>query len=407
MNTALDTIAIPEFRSFIFGRLFLVMALRMTATTVGWLIWQVTHSLLALSMVGLSEFLPAITLALYAGHVIDISDKRSLTIKTLVCYVGCIACFLILTTPGILHHHNIVWAVYLIVFATGVLRAFANPAISAMISQIVPRPLLGNAVNWSQSTFLGASIMGHALAGFLIGNCSYTVVFSTIAGLASLGLFFVTLLKPKPSSRAADDVISTWASVKEGLSFVYRTKEVLAAMSLDMFAVLFGGVIGVIPVFATDILKISPQAYGWLNASSDIGSGIMILSLTFFPLRMRQGKILLTAVFGFGLCIIVFALSRNFYLSFAALLVSGMMDGISVLIRGTIIQLKTPDAVKGRVLSVSSMFINSSNELGNFESGLAAKLLGIIPSVIFGGIMTLVVVGTTWFSAPRLRKMEY
>jgi predicted MFS family arabinose efflux permease len=249
--------------------------------------------------------------------------------------------------------------------------------------------------------------MGHALAGFLIGNCSYTVVFSTIAGLASLGLFFVTLLKPKPSSRAADDVISTWASVKEGLSFVYRTKEVLAAMSLDMFAVLFGGVIGVIPVFATDILKISPQAYGWLNASSDIGSGIMILSLTFFPLRMRQGKILLTAVFGFGLCIIVFALSRNFYLSFAALLVSGMMDGISVLIRGTIIQLKTPDAVKGRVLSVSSMFINSSNELGNFESGLAAKLLGIIPSVIFGGIMTLVVVGTTWFSAPRLRKMEY
>lgn len=409
-NIALVTISIPEFRSFVFGRLFLVMALRMTTTTVGWLVWQLTHNLLALSIVGLSEFIPAVTLALYAGHVIDKSEKRVLTIKSLACYITCALALVAVTTPYMLHRysgHHIALMVYGIVFITGIIRAFANPAISAMISQIVPRDLLGNAVNWSQSTFLGASIAGHAAAGFLIGNFSYTVVFSTIATLAALGLFFVTLLKPKPSSQLASRRQTPWASVKEGLHFVYRTKEVLAAMSLDMFAVLFGGVVGVLPVYATDILKISPQSYGWLNAASDIGSGVMILSLTFFPLRAKQGKILLTAVFGFGICIITFALSRSFLLSFVALLISGMLDGISVLIRGTIIQLKTPDEMKGRVLSVSSMFINSSNELGQFESGLAARLLGIVPSVIFGGCMTLVVVATTWFKAPKLRKMEY
>jgi hypothetical protein len=201
--------------------------------------------------------------------------------------------------------------------------------------------------------------------------------------------------------------INTWKSVKEGLDHVFKTKELLGALMLDLFAVLFGGAVALIPVFAKDILKTGPMGFGWLNAASDIGAILIVAILTLRPLRGRQGKILLLSVAGFGACIIVFALSRFYWLSFLALLVSGLLDGISVVIRGTILQLKTPDHLRGRVMSVNSMFISSSNELGQFESGLMAKLIGTVPSVIFGGIMTIGIVATTWFKAPSLRRMRY
>jgi MFS family permease len=196
-------------------------------------------------------------------------------------------------------------------------------------------------------------------------------------------------------------------SVKEGLRFVFHTKEVLGALSLDLFAVLFGGAVAMIPVFAKDILKVGPIGFGWLNAASDIGAVLIILIITLFPVNAGQGKKLLLAVGGFGVCIIVFALSKIFWISFAALVLSGILDGFSMIVRGTIVQLKTPDHMRGRVMSVNSMFINSSNELGQFESGVAAKLMGVTQSVVFGGAMTLLVVLTTWFKAPSLRKMEY
>lgn len=199
----------------------------------------------------------------------------------------------------------------------------------------------------------------------------------------------------------------TWDSILDGLRFVYRTREVLGAMALDLFAVLFGGAVAMIPVYARDILKIGPIGFGWLNAASDVGSICTILSMTLRPLRRRQGLTLMYAVAGFGVCIIVFGLSRWYLLSYLALLVSGMLDGVSVVVRGTILQLKTPDAMRGRVSSVNSMFINSSNELGQFESGVMARLLGVVPSVVFGGCMTIGVVVFTWFKAPNLRKMEY
>ena len=195
--------------------------------------------------------------------------------------------------------------------------------------------------------------------------------------------------------------------MKEGLRFVYKTKEILAAFSLDMFAVFFGGAVAMVPVFAKDILKIGPQGFGWLNAAIDIGAILIIIILTIFPMKKAQGKKLMIAIAGFGICIILFALSGWFVLSFAALMVAGMLDGVSVVVRGTVMQLKTPDHMRGRVSSVGSMFINSSNELGQFESGVAAKLLGVVPSVIFGGGMTLIVVIIAWFKAPTLRKFEY
>jgi MFS family permease len=199
----------------------------------------------------------------------------------------------------------------------------------------------------------------------------------------------------------------TWESVKEGLSFVFRTKALLAAMALDMFAVLFGGAVAMIPVFAKDILKISPLAYGWLNAATDIGAISIVVILTLWPMKKAQGRKMLLAVAGFGCCIILFGLSKWFLLSFFVMLLAGILDGVSVVVRGTVMQLLTPDHMRGRVSSVSSMFVTSSNELGQFESGLMARTMGAIPSVIFGGCMTIAVVVTTWFKAPTLRKFEY
>jgi MFS family permease len=227
-----------------------------------------------------------------------------------------------------------------------------------------------------------------------------------ISILVLIGFCFLYQLKPKAALNEPGEK-KTLDSVKEGLQFVFTSKEVLGALALDLFAVFFGGAVAMIPVFAKDILKMGPVGFGWLNAASDIGSIIIIIILTLFPLRKKQGKKLLLAVGGFGLCIVIFALSKIFWLSFAVLLLSGILDGISMVVRGTILQLKTPDQMRGRVMSVNSMFINSSNELGQFESGVAAKLLGVIPSVVFGGCMTILVVVTTWFKAPSLRKMEY
>lgn len=409
-QSALTTLRVPEFRSFIMGRFCFVMAIRMTATVIGWMIYQVTKNPLALGMVGLAEVIPALSLALYAGHVIDKSEKKRLLLRVMWLYVVCELALLAISTPFIFGHtsHKLVeYFIYGIIFCTGILRAFASPCMSSMIGQIVPRDMLGNAVTLGQSSFLTASVVGHATCGFLIAHFNYTTVFTVIAATMLIAVFFMSRLSKKKILYTPSENQRTWGSVKEGLRFVFRTKEVLGAMSLDMFAVLFGGAVALIPIYASDILKVGPIGFGWLNAASDIGAITVILCLTFFPLKGNQGTILLYSVMMFGICIITFGLSKIFLLSFFALLFSGMMDGISVVIRGTIIQLKTPEEMKGRVLSVSSMFINSSNELGQFESGLAAKLLGTVRATVFGGVMTLLVVGATWVKAPSLRKMQY
>ena len=264
-----------------------------------------------------------------------------------------------------------------------------------------------NAITWNQGTWLTASVAGHALAGFCIAyiNNSGTLVVVTL--LMAFAFAILTTINKKPAAVSNTGNKRTWDSVKEGLDFVFSTKEVLGALSLDLFAVLFGGAVAMVPVYAKDILKVGPIGFGWLNGASDIGSIIIVVLLAIFPLKRKQGRTLLLVVAGFGICIITFALSELFWLSFGALLISGLLDGISMVVRGTIVQLKTPDAMRGRVMSVNSMFINSSNELGQFESGVAAKLLGVVRSVVFGGVMTLLVVAVTWVKAPTLRKMEY
>jgi MFS family permease len=405
----LGALRIFEFRHLVAGRLLFIMGLRMMSTLVGWWVYDLTNAPFAIGIVGLSEFVPAVSFALYAGHVIDLSEKRRLLLTGILLYLLACIGLIFLSTNFIairLQNHFIALGIYAVIFCTGIIRAFTGPVFNVVLAQIVPKNLLQNATTWSQGTWLTASVCGHATAGFLIAGVGNTGTLIVIASVMIAAFTVLIQLKQKPALNIRGQK-NTWESVKEGLHFVFRTKELLGAMSLDLFAVLFGGAAAMIPVFARDILKVGPRGFGFLNSSSDFGSILIVILLTFFPIRRKQGRILFYAVAGFGLCIIVFGFSKLFWISFAALMVSGALDGVSVVTRGTIMQLKTPDHVRGRVLSVNSMFINSSNELGQFESGVAAKLLGVIPSVVFGGVMTILVTAITWFKAPSLRKMEY
>lgn len=404
-----EAMRIAEFRHLMFGRFLFIMGLRMMGTLVGWWIYELTNEPFAIGLIGLSEVIPAVSLSLYAGHIIDISEKRKLLLTGVLLYFTCAVFLLLLSTSftaGQLSKHWIAFSIYVAIFFTGVFRSFTGPTFGTILSAIVPKKTIQNATTWGQGVWLGASVTGHAIVGFLIALIGNTGSLAIICTLVFAGYLFMYQLKPKPSLNEPGEK-KTLESVKEGLRYVYQTKELFGALTLDLFAVLFGGAVAMIPVFAKDILNVGPIGFGWLNAASDIGSVIVIVLLTAFPLKKAQGKKLLISVAIFGICIIVFALSKLFWLTFTVLLISGVVDGISVVIRGTILQLKTPDNMRGRVMSVNSMFINSSNEFGQFESGVAAKMMGVVPSVVFGGCMTLLVVVITWFKAPTLKEMEY
>lgn len=399
---------ITEFRNFILGRFIFTMGIRMTGTVIGWWMYILTNSKLALGLVGLAEVIPAISLALYAGHYIDGNEKRKLLLTCMAIFLVCMMSLTFLSgdyTSTKLNHWVIAGLICGVIAITGAVRAFSGPTMSAMISQIVSKDILPGAVSLSSAGYLISSILGHATGGFLIAKLGIHQTFYVVVVFIFIALLFFTRLYKKPVFEMKES--KTWQSVKEGLAYVFKTKELLGAMSLDMFAVLFGGAVALVPVFAKDILNVGPEGFGWLNAATDIGAILTVAFLTIKPLKNKQGRILFFAVGGFGLFIILFALSKLFWLSFAALVLSGCMDGVSVIVRSTILQLKTPDELRGRVMSVSSMFINSSNEFGQFESGVMAKLLGTVPSVIFGGCMTVAVVVFTWFKAPSLREMEY
>ena len=398
-----------EYRYFIIARFFYIMALRMVGTVVAYQLFQLTGSSFAIGILGLSEFIPVFTLALYAGHVIDKSDKRKMLVTGIFSYSVCVIALIVVTSPQVqqqISKRLLEFSFYGIIFLTGVIRAFAGPTSHAIIAQLVPRNILHLAANISSTTWLSASILGHASAGFFIYWFGINGTFYIILAYILFAAFITARISKKPAMQVNSDA-KAWASVKEGLRYVFNNKVLLGALSLDLFAVLFGGITALIPEFADRILKVGPIGFGWLNAAIDIGCAITIVAITIKPLKQKQGKKLMFAVAGFGLCIITFGISDIYWISFAALLIAGMLDGISVAIRGIILQLTTPDEMRGRVSAVNSMFVNSSNELGQFESGFAARMLGLVPSVIFGGFMTLLVVVITWFKAPEIRKFEY
>ncbi len=398
-----------EFRNLMFGRFLFIMALRMMGALVGYWMYELTGNPLAIGLIGLAEVIPAVSLSLHAGYKIDISEKRKLLLTGVSLYLLSAILLFVLSLPSmgyLFSKQFIINSIYVIIFFTGIFRSFTGPSFGTLVAIILPKEILPNGISWSQSAWLSASVVGHALVGFLIAGFGIEGALLVIVLLVIAGFYFMFLIKPHPAFQGKRHE-NSWDNISEGLKYVYKTKELLGALTLDLFAVLFGGAVALIPVFAKDILHVGPIGFGWLNAATDLGAIICIVTIIKFPLKTNQGKKLLLAVAGFGLCMIVFAISKVFWLSFVALLFSGILDGVSVVVRGTITQLKTPDEMRGRVMSITSMFVNSSNELGQFESGVAARYMGNVASVIFGGMVTLGVVTFAWFKIPRLKNLKY
>ena len=290
-------------------------------------------------------------------------------------------------------------------FIGGFIRAFFGPIIFSLVALIVPKKIYPNAATWSSSTWQLAIVVGPAFAGFSIALIGVHASMGFVLASIVLGLLLTVFIKKKPilNPKIGEPILQ---SLKAGLSFVYKTKEILVAITLDMVAVLFGGAIALLPIYAQDILQVGSEGFGILRAAPAVGSVIMMFASAYMPLTKNAGKKLLLAIFGFGLTIIAFGISSTFWLSVVALFLYGVTDGVSMIIRQTILQLKTPDEVRGRVASVNSIFVGSSNELGAFESGLTAKLMGTVNAVVFGGVMTILTVGFTSFKFPNFRKLD-
>lgn len=397
-----------EFNIFLIVRFAMVFAWSMQFIVIEWQVYSLTKDPLSLGIIGLMEVIPAVGMALFAGHVVDQKEKRNLLIKCILGFSVISLGLFFLSDPSLetdISSKNILYAIYFLVFLGGLVRAFLGPTIFSLIALIVPKKIYPNAATWSSSTWQMASVLGPALAGFSISWIGVHWSMCVILAFSLLALIFLLKIPRKPilNPKIGEPVFQ---SLKDGLKFVFNSKAIFGALTLDMVAVLFGGAVALLPIYAQDILHVGSEGFGILRAAPAIGASITMLGSTRFPLHKYAGKKLLLAVFAFGICIIVFGISTSFWLSVVALFLSGAVDGVSMIIRQTILQLKTPDHMRGRVASVNSIFVGSSNELGAFESGLAAKLLGTVTAVVFGGCMTLLTAGTTALISPTFRRLD-
>ena len=398
-----------NYRFFLGYRFFMTMATLMQSVIVSWHMYFLTKNVLWLGLIGLVEVLPQISIALFAGHYIDLWDRKKIVFNsTFLLLVG--SSILLVYSIESLHafEHVGVWPIFITIFLTGLSRGILMPANTALIGQLVEKPIYANAATWSSATWQIAAVVGPAFGGLIYGFSSITVAYSSIFILYLISLYIfsrvqITHIVKVVVPGEEEDIFSR---IREGIRFVVKSPELFGAFSLDMLAVLFGGAVAMLPVFASDILHVGPEGLGFLRACPAVGAILMSFYLMFHPPVSNSGRTLLWCVAAFGLCMIGFAFSRVFWLSGLLLLMSGLFDNVSVVIRGTILQLYTPEHMRGRVASVNSIFIGSSNELGAFESGVAAKFMGLVPSVAFGGVMTLIVVAATARINPVLRKLS-
>lgn len=395
-----------EFWHFSAAKLFYTLGVRMISTIV---IYQVFHlaNTYMVGIAGLTEFLPAVISAMYAGHYIDTHDKKKILSTTYIFYMLCGIALALVSLPQLgLSASTKISVILTAVFCTGVIRSFASPSASSMIAAIVDKNIFQKAISLNSSTYLISSITGHATGGLLIALAGISNAYYVSAALLLAATLFSLKIKPKPPI-AVEKKEPMIESIKHGFRFVWQSKTLLGVISLDLFAVLFGGAVAFIPEIAENVLHTNAIGYGFLNAAMDIGALFSVLILLAKPMKRKQGVKMLLAVAGFGLFIIVFGLSTYYWLSFVALAAAGFCDGISVVVRGVISQLYTPDELRGRVSSINMIFINSSNELGQFESGATSKIMGTIPAIVFGGAMSVLVVVGTWIGFPSLKKIEY
>ena len=412
-SSAYDVLKIKDFRSYILARTFITFGVNVLGTVVGWQIYEYTKDTFSLGLIGLAEFVPFLIVTLIGGYIADIFDRKIIIQTCIFLYAACaFSLFMISTSYAYVIESYGVTPIYFIIGLTGLVRGFLGPAQTAFAAQLVPKELFTNAVTWSTTSWHISSIGGPAIGGILYGLSkgawsSYLVV--TI--LALIGLLLLLTIKSRHEVRIVEPNTegvskeSFFQNIKTGTDFVFKNQVILGSLALDMFAVLFGGAVALLPAFAKDILHLGPEGLGIMRAAPAVGALVMAVILSYHPPVKNSGKILLYSVGGFGVCTILFAISTNYWFSLIMLAGTGFFDNVSMVIRGTVIQLFTPNEMRGRVSAVNSLFIGSSNELGAFESGLAAKFMGLVPSVVFGGTMTLIVVLTTWLKAPKLRSL--
>jgi|TARA_B110000967_G_scaffold115448_1_gene118149 MFS family permease len=380
---------------------------------VEWLVWEITEDPLSLGLIGLMEVVPAVSMALFAGHIVDQKEKRNLLIYCIIAFLFVSIGFYLVTgseSKSLFTTQTILYIIYFLVFIGGFIRAFFGPTIFSLVALIVPKKTYANAATWSSSVWQMGVVLGPAFAGFSIHwigvNNSMGVVL--IGVLISLIILAFIKRKPVLNPKIGENIFT---SLKEGISFVYNSKAILGVITLDMVAVLFGGAIALLPIYATEVIQIPPgmepsEVFGVLRATPAVGSLITMFIAAYIPITRKAGIKLLMAIFGFGISIISFGLSSIFWISVLSLFIYGVTDGISMVIRQTILQLKTPDHLRGRVASVNSIFVGSSNELGAFESGVTAKLMGTVTAVVFGGTITVLTALSTAFISPSFRKLD-
>lgn len=391
-----------DFRFFLTTKILLTMALQIQAVVVGWQVYELTKDPLSLGLIGLAEILPNFSVTLFAGHFADIYNRKKIVLTCL--FVLICSSFCLYLTSAYPHSYQLL-SIYFLIGISGFARGTLGPSMFSIMTECVPKEHYFNSTTWHSTLWQIAFMIGAGASGFVFNSIReksylFITLFVTCAFIAFL------FISPKPQKHVSERG-PIFASIKSGIKFVFRNEIFLGALSLDLFAVLFGGAVALLPIFANEILKVGPSGLGFLKAAPSFGSFLMASFLVFHPPAKNAGKKLFAAVFGFGICMIVFALSKNFVVSLIALAVSGALDNISVVVRGTIMQTLTPPEMKGRVSAVNSVFIGSSNEIGAFESGVAAKLMGVVPSVVFGGTMTLLIVIFTYFKAPKLRDLNF
>jgi MFS family permease len=387
------------YRKFVLGRGMFMIGAQMQTAAVGWQIYQKLGTALALGYVGLVQIIPVLGLSLPAGHAADHFSRKNIILVGFGIYLACSLGLAAFSTWGVAGG----W-IYALLFVLAVARAFTFPAMGALLPTVIPREMWANAATWNSSLFELTGMLGPAIAGGIIGlTGGPTTVFLSAAGCSIIGFFLFSRIQP--TQRMGPRKAATLQDVLGGLRFVFKTRLLLAAASLDLFAVLLGGATALLPIVATEILHVGAQGFGWLRAAPSVGAVAMALVTAHVPPWKRAGRVLFLAFVGFGLAIVVFGLSRNFWLSFAMLVLTGVFDNLNVVIRQTLVQFITPDQMRGRVTSVNFIFIGCSNELGAFESGVAAQLLGTAPAIVAGGIGTIMVVLCIMSIYPPLRRL--
>jgi MFS family permease len=401
VSSARIAFSYPSFRFYQLARFLTITASEMQSVAVGWQIYDITHRPLDLGLVGLAQFLPPFLLFLFAGHAADRFQRKRII---MICYGAFAACSLLLFAITVRDVRSTA-PIYAVLLLVGIVRAYNGPAGQAFLPLLVPEKDFPNAVAWGSSIFMAATILGPALGGIIYGlSGNANDVYIAAAITFAISVLLVGSIKLQIQQRPRQTL--SMESVLAGFRFVWRTKLVLGAISLDLFAVLLGGAVALLPVYAREILAIGPRGLGILRAAPGVGAVITAITLAHWPLKRRAGFKMMWCVAGFGLFTVIFGISRNIYLSLFALLMIGATDMVSVIIRSTMVQLATPDEMRGRVSAVNMIFIGASNEFGQFESGLTAQWFGTVPAVVLGGIGTLIVVAAySWFF-PELRNVD-